>query len=1192
LKRFSHDQPVQPDPATAPHPALNSRLDLQPLWQRQPPCPDGTSALLDSWGRQQRPDWAARGLIIWPRGGQEIRLQLRLERPRAWEEALGLRALARLCLRWWAEAAELRVAGAAVHRGDLFDTACRWVLPATWWQGQPLDVELLLISPRHDDGALIHSRLELEPLDPADPDGLLNGQVAELEALRRSRGLAAGPGPGPVQLLGHAHLDLAWLWPVADTWRAAERTFTSVLALMERFPQLHFGHSTPALYAWLEQHRPALFQRIRAAMRAGRWEPLNGPWVESDCLLIDTASLLRQFQLGQSYSRRAFPEWHHDLAWLPDSFGFACGLPAVAQATGVRWFCTHKLAWNATNPFPHRLFRWRSRCGSELLALMTAPIGTDGDPLAIETHRLAWQRQSGVEESLWLPGVGDHGGGPTAEMLEQLELWQQQPAMARLQHGSLRDHLARLLPLAPRLPVWRDELYLELHRGCATSRPDQKRHNRSLERLLREAELAHALLAASAPAAASQTDGAPTPGHGGPESCDWRPLLFQQFHDILPGTSIPEVFEQAEPQWRAARRQAARQRDRDLRRLFRLALPRAPGDGCRREASPHDLDAHQLWWVAQLLPLPAAPRCCRLPAGSWRLRGAHGQAGPLLPVQSAPGGGVWVQLPLEAGLTAQTLERRTGEAPPQAHGGVPSASVRTERPAAAGGAAVHGPAVPLQHPVDLQDLGQGRWRLSNGLISARCSSDGIEQLEDADGRALLAAPLRWCRWRDRGEFWDAWDIASDYRDQPLPWSWEAGPEPLGRGPICTELRWRGRCGSSPLQLTARLLAGCPWLELVLSLHWRQRHELLQLEIPLASATPRWAADTSAGVIERPGHPRTARERSRWEAAAISWVAAADLAVLLDGPQGVSAEGARLSVSLLRAPTWPDPGADNGFQRQRLALMAAPGGWRAAAVPQQARRLREPLWLRPIASPWGEQGAAGDQGAAPAAAAADPPGADSGRDGSSSQQPSPCGAPPLRTGSAAQRERAARLPAAEPPSMQAAASPGLAQPPGPSLGSLDRPAGPGAGPAPRGPAPGPRSGRWGQRADPQPAERGALPPLVAAAARLAGAGAAGWPRPATAAGTAGSAAPRSLAAGVLAAELPLGACRTTGALPAWWSQARRCEACLCRCPVSRRDDSNNMPWPGRAAMGRGRRRQPTQQAAGGHPFSPRDRRRDR
>ncbi|MFM7086270.1 MAG: alpha-mannosidase [Cyanobium sp.] len=950
-------------PTSAPTPEpLDSRLDLQPLWQRATDPEPAPPALDDPWGRRHRPDWAARGLIIWPRGGLTCRLQLHLACPPAWRERLQGRATARLCLRWWAEAAELRVDGVRIHRGDLFDTACRWPLPRRWWQGAGLDLELLLRSPCHDDGALIHSRLELEPCDPADPDGLLAPVVAELEQRRREAGLSPQPGPGPVRLLGHAHLDLAWLWPVADTWRAAERTFTSVLALMDRWPELRFGHSTPALYAWLEQHRPALFARLRAAMRAGRWEPLNGPWVESDCQLIDTASLLRQFQLGQDYSRTTFPEWSHALAWLPDSFGFSAGLPAVAAATGVRWFCTHKLAWNATHPFPHRLFRWRSRCGAELVAVMTAPIGTDGDPVAIETHRLAWQRATGVPECLWLPGVGDHGGGPTAEMLEQLELWQQQAAMAPLQHGTLRQHLEVLEPLLPRLPIWRDELYLELHRGCATSRPDQKRHNRTLERLLREAELVRSLLLACRSGPGDRTapmparpglgwmDAAALPVAAGPgpseteteaetetvasagamaatatkaaaaaiqgDAVDWRPLLFQQFHDILPGTSIPEVFEQAEPQWRAARRRARRQRDQAL--LQGLGRPPGGEDG-------------QLWWAAQLQSLPAAPRCVRLPAGTWQLATGPDR-GAELPGQPAPEGGVWLQLPVPDGVSALALQRRRPD---------------QEAPAAAGLARSRPTsALAIAHPVQLRSEADGTCWLDNGLVRVRCGPDGVEQLWDGAGEALLAAPLRWCRWRDRGEFWDAWDLAADHRDHPLPWSWQAGARIEAAGPLCSALSWRGRCGSSPVRLTVRLLAGSPWLELQLSLHWQQRHELLQLEIPLARPMPRWAADCSGGVIERPARALTPAEQSRWEVTAISWIAAPELAVLLDGPQGVSATPERLGVSLLRAPTWPDPGADNGWQRLRLALLPARGGWRAARVPQQARRLREPLWLHP------------------------------------------------------------------------------------------------------------------------------------------------------------------------------------------------------------------------------------------------------
>jgi len=887
-------------------------LDLQPLWQGLQPGGGSGPALGGEWGLRHRPDWAARGLIIWPRGGQWRHLHLRCPCPEPWRP-LAAGARARLVLRWWADRAELWVDGQRVHSGDLFDTACRWPLPERWWQGEALDLELRLRSPVHDDGALMTSRIELEPLDSADPLGLLAATAGELRALRRAHGHGEAPGEGLLQVLGHAHLDLAWLWPVADTWQAAERTFASALDLMERFGSLHFGHSTPALYDWLERHRPALFARLRQAMGEGRFEPLNGPWVESDCVLLSTTSLLRQFQEGQHYSLRTFPEWSHRLAWLPDSFGFAAGLPAVAAATGVRWFCTHKLAWNATNPFPHRLFRWRSRCGAEVLALMTAPIGTDGDPVAMERYRLQWQQASGCADALWLPGVGDHGGGPTAEMLEQLELWQDQPVAAGQRHGSLRAYLDPLESLAGQLPVWRDELYLELHRGCATSRPDQKRHNRSLERLLREADLAAALFAL------------PAEGAEG----DWRSLLFQQFHDILPGTSIPEVFEQAEPQWRAARRRAARRRDR--------ALTRGLGRGLAGAMAVPQAEADAGWCAVQLQPLPAQPRTLRLPAGNWWLAGTDGER--RLSGQPAPGGGQWLQIPGIEGVGVQQL-RRQGS-----------------------GAGTW----PVEGAVRLERVGDGsadHWQLSNGRLAVLVGPRGVEQLFDGAGRPQLGGALAWCRWRDRGEFWDAWDLAADYRQHPLDWRWHGAPQWLETGPLCARFVWRGRCGESPVRLDGRLLAGSPWLELVLSTQWQQRHELLRLEIPLAAPACRWAADTSGGVIERPATACTARERARWEVSAISWMASVGpdrgdgLAVLLDGPQGVSATADSLGVSLLRGPTWPDPGADNGWQRQRLALLPCPGGWRAAAAPQQATRLREPLWCRPMAAagPSGEPAA--------------------------------------------------------------------------------------------------------------------------------------------------------------------------------------------------------------------------------------------
>ena len=308
-------------------------------------------------------------------------------------------------------------------------------------------------------------------------------------------------------------------------------------------------------------------------------------------MLVSTASLWQQFSLGQKYSYDTFPTWTHQLAWLPDSFGFGAGVPAVSAATGVRWFCTHKLAWNAVNPFPHRLFRWRSRGNYELHSLMLPPIGRRGDPVDMLEEQRSWRDQTGRDSALWIPGVGDHGGGPTEEMLEQMQLWNANPAAVSMRSGTVRQFLADLEPSVEHWPVWRDELYLELHRGCATSRPDQKRHNKTLERLLREADTASALLALT---------GQPSP------SSDWRPLLFQQFHDILPGTSIPEVFDQAEPLWRDARRKGKQQRDLSLAKLLQV---------------PNENVSGQQWSWCSLQPLAAWSPMLRLPKGWWSAEG-------------------------------------------------------------------------------------------------------------------------------------------------------------------------------------------------------------------------------------------------------------------------------------------------------------------------------------------------------------------------------------------------------------------------------------------------------------------------------------------------------------------------------------------------------------------------------------------
>ena len=873
---------------SAPDPGNPSwQLDLQHRWRLD----TGAPALAHCRRLPLRRDWQARGHLVWPRGGCPLHLHLVLPTPSSWQGLSHSIVIPRLVLLWWAETAALKVDGIPCRHGDLFANTCRLPLPGRWLAGTPLLLELELHSPCHDEGSLLRSMVVLEPRRHGeDPLHLLRSTEADLAAQDHAGVGQTCPRDDRVTLLSHAHLDLAWLWPVAETWRAAVATFTSVLNLMEEHTDLRFGHSTPALYAWLQQHRPALWRRIRALTEAGRWEPLCGPWVEMDCVLISTVSLHRQLETGQRWSRQHFPQWRHDLAWLPDSFGFAAGLPQALLHHGIRWFLTTKLSWNAQNPFPHRLFRWRDPSGAEVLALLPGPLGGTGDPGAIRQAHVEWRARTGVNSSLWLPGVGNHGGGPNQDLMDQVQLWWGHPQLPRYGHGTLRSWLEALKPLLPTLPVWADELYLELHRGCATTHPEQKRHNRTAERLLLEAE--RVLWWAQCMGHGQQALG--MEGRTCPvrqlRHC-WQTLLFHQFHDLLPGTATGEVFAQLERRWQHLRRQASQIRDQVLHKL----LGTAPRGGHGSAAGEH-------WVALQLQPAGPWPRVVRLPRSQQR---------QVLPPMA--GVGCW-------GLQATSA---AADLPP--------------------------------HPVRIRQAATpDHWQLDNGLCTAHCGPEGVLQLFSPSGRQVLAEPLALGRWRDRGEYWDAWDLAPDHRQHPLGGVTLGQPEVLEQNPCMVRLRWRGAFGQSHISMMACLAAGSPYLDLRLSIHWRQAHELLSLDGDLAQPVERWAADTPGGVIERPACPRTARERSRWHCAVVSWMALLQqqggLAVLVDGPQGVHVQDNHLSVALLRGATWPDPRADRGWWRQRLALMPLDEGWCENHVPAAADHLRWPLWLRPLPLP--------------------------------------------------------------------------------------------------------------------------------------------------------------------------------------------------------------------------------------------------
>ncbi|MCS6812889.1 MAG: alpha-mannosidase, partial [Cyanobacteria bacterium] len=538
------------------------------------------------------------GYIVWERGHRIRWLCQQITVPHDLHGYALEGMVLRLALTVWTDPTHVFVNGQLVQECDLFDHSPRILLSERVTPGDTIAVALRAVSPGHDNGALMKSLCLYEtPQRDAAYSGKENNHIREpsfladelaaleiflttlapeqLPLLEQAMGAIAWDAvhdPPRFQqsihhlyqtlqpladwiqqrqicLLGHSHLDLVWLWTWAETCDVAERMFKSVLSLQQDYADLVFCHSSPALYAWVEDHRPALFAAIQTQIQAGRWEALGGMWVEPELNLLHGESLVRQVLYGQRYVQSRFGRLDR-IAWLPDSFGFCWQLPQILSQGGIKYLVTQKLTWNDRTKFPYAAFWWQAPDGSRVFTVMSSTVGEGIDPIKMATYASQWEKATNIPHALWLFGVGDHGGGPTRDMLEVAERWRRSSLFPKLTSSTALDYLQSICqpsscqpssadPNAAAFPTWADELYLECHRGSYTTHGDQKRWNRRCEALLYQAELWSSLMTIAT--------NAPYP-HAALDHC-WRTLLFNQFHDILPGSSIPEVFVEANAAW-------------------------------------------------------------------------------------------------------------------------------------------------------------------------------------------------------------------------------------------------------------------------------------------------------------------------------------------------------------------------------------------------------------------------------------------------------------------------------------------------------------------------------------------------------------------------------------------------------------------------------------------------------------------
>lgn len=939
-----------------------TQVDVQSSWRQSP---SGSTF-------QTASDWTgvelnSRGHIAWAAGRQLLCLEQQFHLPTTIQGYSLAGKTVRLALRWWAEQAQIFVNHRLVQTGDLFDCFTRVRLSSSAVPGEVITIRLELLSPGHDTGALVHSQLIFEPsLDEVDPGfvaselavlqnylerfqpekletlataiALINWSSLEdarpelaecprqfeqsLETLRQTlQPLGDWLKQRQILLLGHAHLDLAWLWPVSETWEVAERTFQSVLDLLQEFPELTFCHSTPALYAWIEDHHPDLFEAIQQQIAAGRWDVVAGLWVEPELNLVSGESLVRQVLYGQLYVQAKFGALSA-IAWLPDSFGFCWQLPQILKQGGIEYFVTQKLRWNDTTQFPHEVFWWRSPDGSQIFSVMSPPIGEDIDSVKMATFAQTWEAETGVKASLWLPGVGDHGGGPTRDMLETAQRWQQSTLFPRLEFTTAHHWLQTLESTAQALPVWHDELYLEFHRGCYTTHADQKQWNRDCESLLYQAELFASLATLVAgkayPKAALETA--------------WKKILFNQFHDILPGSSIPEVFEEANRDWSQVKQVGTQILQLSLQAITAqiITLPPEPGGGEITPALPIVVFNSLNWQRSEVVSF-SLPEHLNLNQG-WQIYDLEGN---VVPSQIHP--------------TQPALLFLASD--------IPSVGYRvfwlrqSDEPVQSG-----------HYPADFT-LENASLRV---IIDPR-TGDLSSIFDKINQREVLSGPGNQLQFfQDSGQYWDAWNIDPDYAQHPLPAAELKTIQWLACGPLQSRLRVIRQFGQSQFCQDYVLEAGSSVLKIENKVNWQERQVLVKVAFPLTVQASYATYEIPCGAIQRPTQPNSShlepREAAKWEVPALHWADLSQLAeeygvsLLNNCKYGYDAQPNQLRLTLLRSPNWPDPNADQGLHQFTYALYPHQGSWQMAETPRRGYELNQPLqvWLaQPPQNPTGQ-----------------------------------------------------------------------------------------------------------------------------------------------------------------------------------------------------------------------------------------------
>ena len=697
--------------------------------------------------------------------------------------------------------------------------------------------------------------------------------------------LAAQIRRDTLHLVGNSHIDAAWLWPWSETSREViPNTWRTSLKLAAMFPGYIFAGSAAAYYDAMDRLFPTLADSLRAAVAAGQWAIVGGWWLEPDQNIPSGEDLARQGLYGQRYFEHHFGH-RAKVGWTPDSFGYPWTLPQIYRQAGLDYFVTQKIRWNDSTQLPYDAFYWEGRDGTRLFTYNPYGYDSNLEPQQLIRDRLDdVKRNAGIHHQMVLYGVGDHGGGPTIEMLERAERLWRVPTFPVMEFDNPDHALADLRGSMPDsvFPVWHDELYLEYHRATYTTQARQKWSARHSDALLRTAEALATLDTAAYPR--PQLEGV------------WHRILFNEFHDVLPGSGIHQIYLDANQQYDSAWATLDTLTDRGLADLAARLNTR----GAPRGTTPVVVFNALSWprTAAVRVPLP------------------HGDTATVLAGNvPALGAAVYFARPGSRSLASPLPAPRVGP------NWMENAYLRVEVDTTTGDV------------TRIYDRRNRREALASG------------------GRANVLQILH-----DEPAEWDAWNTGFNGQQWNVT---QTSDVTRHADAASARFSFTRHWGLSTFRQTLVLGRETPYVDVVNDVDWHETHKMLKVALTAAVSPDSATYEIPYGTIGRSCNPQTKAERAKYEVPGQRWADLSDpaygVSILNDSKYGWDCHGNVLRLSLLRAPLWPDSLADRGMNHFRFAIYPHAGDWRAARTERLAAEYNTPLLAAPGAAHAGSLG---------------------------------------------------------------------------------------------------------------------------------------------------------------------------------------------------------------------------------------------